>query len=365
MLLPRTEINPIAKIDLQALQHNAKQARQYAPQQKLLAVIKSDAYGHCVIETAKALVSHVDGFAVARTDEGIALRENDIKNDILVMGGFESEAEFVAIANNNLAVVIHDPVQLTLMKGYQGDALIKVWLKLETGMHRLGIMANDIESVWLQLKQHKNIHQDMVIMSHFAKSEELNDPMTQQQIEKFEKLVQPYETEQSLANSAAIISWPQSHKDWLRAGALLYGLSPFPDRTAESLGLKPVMTLTTHLKTIRHIKQGASVGYGATWTAAKNMKVGVIAVGYGDGYPRMIGKDAYVLLRGKPAPILGRVSMDMCTIDLSQHPAAKVGDEVVLWGNGLPVEIVAKSVNTDPRELVTGLTSRVVRQFKQ
>lgn len=351
---------PLAKIDLAALKHNVSVIRQFAPKKKILAVIKADAYGHGLLTVAKALKNNVEAFGVARLEEAIQLRNAGIFSPILVMGGFESKAELDTIANEKLSVVFHSPEQLRFLESRRMfNEPIKVWLKLETGMHRLGIRQEELSFVWSTLKNNPNIHEDLVLMTHFAESENLDSAATKNQIDTFNALTEPYPGERSLANSAAIVSWQDSHQDWLRAGALLYGISPFPHKSAQSLGLKPVMTLSSRLKAIRAVKKGETVGYGRTWYSPESMDMGIVAIGYGDGYPRLVSPNTHVLLNGRIAPIIGRVSMDMLAISLKDHADACLGDEVILWGEGLPVENLAKEVGTDPREIVTGLTTRV------
>jgi alanine racemase len=205
------------------------------------------------------------------------------------------------------------------------------------------------------------VDSEKVLMSHFAESENLDSFSMHRQIETFDRMTQHYKAQHSLANSAAVVSSQDTHRDWIRMGALIYGISPFPHRSAPSLGLKPVMTLASYIKSIKAIKKGDKVGYCGIWQAEEDTLIAIVAMGYGDGYPRLISKDTYVLLNGRKSTIIGRVSMDLIAISLKNNEQAQVGDEVIFWGEGLPVEHVAKEVGTDPREIVTGLTNRVHR----
>ncbi|MNT31358.1 Alanine racemase, biosynthetic [compost metagenome] len=237
------------------------------------------------------------------------------------------------------------------------------WLKLDTGMHRLGVRADEMPAFIERLARCKNVVQPFNIMTHFSRSDELEQSTTREQIDLFSRLTAPLKGERAMANSAGILAWPDSHCDWVRPGVILYGVSPFPNTVAADYDLKPVMTLKTQLIAVRDHKAGEPVGYGANWVSTRDTRLGVIAIGYGDGYPRMAPNGTSVLVNGRIVPLVGRVSMDMTTVDLGPDATDKAGDEAVLWGEGLPVERVAEEIGTIPYELITKLTSRVFMEY--
>ena len=346
-----------ARINLQALQHNFSRVRQAAPHSKIMAIIKANAYGHGLVRVAQALPA-ADAFGVACLDEAISLREAGFDRRIVLLEG-PFTAEDVGLINGyRLDVVLHHASQLALLE--QGRLLrpLDVWVKLDTGMHRLGFEPDSVADVTARLRgipQLGNIH----YMSHFCCADDLDNAATGRQLQVFLGAVAATSGEQTLANSAAILGWPDTHRDWVRPGIMLYGGSPLSGRSAQSLDLQPVMTLSTRLIAVNARRQGDAIGYGEDWTCPSDMHIGVAAIGYGDGYPRHAPSGAPVRVNGKPAALAGRVSMDMICIDLSDHPDAQVGDEVVLWGDGLPVDEVAAAAGTISYELLCGVGSRV------
>ncbi|MGZ4994925.1 MAG: alanine racemase [Methylobacter sp.] len=347
-----------AVLHLDAVLHNLSKVRSYAPSAKVMAVIKANGYGHGLFRIAEAL-QHVDAFAVARVDEGIQLRKAGFENRITVLEGFTCTEELDEILYYRLDTVVHSINQLDIFETKTEPSRCDVWLKLDSGMNRLGFKAKEFASVYRRLKQCAVIRQPINLMTHFASADDINDDKTLQQINLFNKTIAGYAGERSMANSAGILGWKQSISDWVRPGVMLYGISPFPDSTGLQLGLKPVMELHSRLIAVKQIEAGDTVGYGGSWTCEKSTTMGVVAIGYGDGYPRHAKVGTPVLINGLRVPLIGRVSMDMITIDLGDQSQAQPGDPVTLWGDGLPVEEIAYWADTIPYTLVCGVTRRV------
>lgn len=355
----------IAHIDLAAVQHNCRAVKNKAPHSKILAIVKSDAYGHGVVPIATALRQHVDAFGVAWLDEAIKIFENGINKPILLLKGFLTQEELQLISELKLATVVHNFHQLELIEKTRLQHPLYVWLKIDTGIHRLGFQPHEFNAVCQRLTNNPKIVNPFFLMSHFANADNVNNPANSEQIKLFDNITQNFPTEKSMANSAALWTWPNAQLDWVRPGILLYGASPFPDRTGIELGLKPVMTLTSQLLTIQHLKKGDQVGYGATWTCPEDMPIGLVNLGYGDGYPRYAKNGTPVLINNRRCTIAGRISMDMLAIDLSPCPRAKIGDVVTLWGQGLPIEEIAKFSNTIVHELLCHYTQRVHFEYHE
>ncbi|MFQ2257463.1 alanine racemase [Aeromonas dhakensis] len=347
-----------ASIDLDALQHNFAVARRHAPHSKIIAVLKANAYGHGLLPVAHAL-AQADAYAVARVEEALVLRANAITKPILVLGGFFSAEALPLLAKHDLQTTLHTWEQLALLEQATLPAPIKVWLKLDTGMNRLGLRAEELPAFIERLSHCHNVVQPFQLMTHFSQSDEQDTQATLLQIEEFNRLSAHLPGERAMANSAGILAWPASRSDWIRPGLMLYGASPFTGQLAADHDLRPVMTLKSQLIATRACLQGEAVGYGGHWVASRDTTLGVVAAGYGDGYPRMAPEGTPMLINGRRVPIVGRVSMDMITVDLGPAANDKVGDEVTLWGEGLPVEQVAEKIGTIPYELLTRLTSRV------
>ncbi len=349
-----------AVIDLGALRHNLRVIRQHAPGSKVLAVVKANAYGHGLEPVTRALPD-VDGFAVATLEEGLALRAAGVFQPIVLMEGVLASEYLNDVAAKNLDLVIHSNFQLEALESASLPAQsIRVWLKIDTGMHRLGIRASDASAAVARLRALSCVKHDIVLMSHLANADDLDDDMTLRQIERFQQLQKQTSLVQtSLANSAGVFGWPASQYDWVRCGLALYGASPILGKTSQDLGLRPCMTLKARIIAVQDLEAGAAIGYGGSFRCSEDMRVGVVGIGYGDGYPRHAGNGAPVLIHGHHCPIVGRVSMDMISVDLSKVDDAQVGDEVVLWGEGLPIELVAQHAETIPYELMCAITSRV------
>ena len=347
------------KLDLQAAQHNLRQVRRYAPDNKVMAVIKANAYGHGILRLAQAL-NQADGFAVARVDEGVRLRQAGFQQPILVLQGFVCQDELQLMLNHHLDAMIHTASQIEMLKQLPKQASqLKVWLKMDTGMNRLGFKSDEFHAAYQQLCELQTILKPVNLITHFANADDLLDDKTRQQLDLFNQCVAGFPGERSIANSAGIIGWPNINSDWVRPGLMLYGCSPFAGKTGADFGLKPVMSLHSRLIATKTIKAGETVGYGGSWQASTNTLLGVVSIGYGDGYHRQTRNGAPVLVNGQRVPLIGRVSMDMITVDLSQLPTARIGDPVTLWGQDLAVEEIAHYAETIPYTLLCGITQRV------
>jgi alanine racemase len=344
-------------IDLSALRHNLQQVRRAAPNSGVMAAIKANGYGHGLVRVARAL-EQSDGFGVACLNEGLSLREAGIDAPITLLEGFFHTDELPLIVEHRLALVLHHAQQIESLLQAAPRGPIKVWLKIDSGMHRLGVRPEEAAHWWQKLQQHPAL-EPVGQMTHLADADELLRPETRAQLALFAHATAGLGGEQSIANSAGILGWPGSHADVVRPGIMLYGVSPFVGGRAVDNGLRPVMTFSSALIAVNHLKKGDAVGYGGTWVCPEDMPVGVVAVGYGDGYPRHAANGTPVLVNGERQPMVGRVSMDMITVDLRSQPDARTGDPVVLWGEGLPAEEVAEAAGTIAYELFCGVTPRV------
>ena len=352
-----------AVIDLSACRHNLSVAKQFAPDSKCIAIIKANAYGHGMVNIAKAL-NEADAFGVARIGEAIQLRQAGITSPILLLEGFFSKEELNLVREHKLDTVIHSESQLQLLESSDTNAITAV-VKVDSGMHRLGFAPEEINTVSQQLEKNSNIKQPLKFMTHFSSADDKHDEKTLKQIDVFFQSIEGINyNEISIANSAGILGWPQSHATWNRPGIMLYGVSPFVNGKAEDHSLKPVMTLSSQIISIKSVNKGEAIGYGGTYICEKDMTVGIVAVGYGDGYPRHAKTGTPVLVNGKRCSLLGRVSMDMICVDLSEQPNSAVNDPIVLWGDGLPIEEVAASSETIGYELLCGVTKRVEFIYK-
>ncbi len=347
-----------AVIDVTAVRHNLAVIRQQAPAANIMAVIKANGYGHGALRVARAL-HDADGFAVARVDEGVRLRNAGIGGRIAVLEGFTCAEELEQLLQHRLETVVHCPVQLEILALTPGNGELSVWLKLDTGMNRLGFRPDELAAAHRHLLACTVVKKPLHLMTHLASADDPYDPMTEQQIRLFQTTVAGFLGACSIANSAAIFAWPQALAEWVRPGISLYGISPFSDKTGAELGLRPVMGLYSRLIAVKSLKPGDTVGYGGHWRCQTATRMGVVAIGYGDGYPRQARSGTPVLVNGIRVPLIGRVSMDMVTVDLSAQPYAKPGDPVTLWGDGLAVEEIARYADTIPYTLVCGITQRV------
>lgn len=333
-------------IDLGAAERNLSRVRALAPRSRVMAVIKADGYGHGVERMARAFAD-ADAFAVASLEEATTLREAGIdKPVVLLEGPFEAD-ELPAIASLGLEVVVHTASQLDMLE--RDGRPLALWLKLDTGMHRLGFAPADFDTA---VARARPLGAPLRFMTHFANAHRRADPSVEAQRERFARVLGAQPGERSLANSGAVLACPSAHADWVRPGLMLYGVSPFAGETGASLGLEPVMTLSSRLISVRRVPAGESVGYGGGFVCPTEMPVGVVAYGYGDGYPRHAGTGTPVLVNGVETRVIGECSMDMMTVDLTPVPDARFGDPVTLWGAGLPIESVAAASRTIPYELL-------------
>lgn len=350
-----------ARLDLAALRHNMRHARSLAPYSKVMAVVKANAYGHGAVTIATALEPLADALAVACIDEALELRAAGITAPILLLEGIFEESELAIAASENFWLCIDNEWQIDCLERQKLQQTVQVWLKVDTGMHRLGIAPRLADHAYNRLKNSTNVAADIVLCTHFASADQLESAQTQQQIDCFNGVCETLPGARSAANSAGLLSWPGSHFDWVRPGYMLYGNSPLSGPHDNTRALQPVMTLTSAIISIRDVKVGDSVGYGATWTASKPSRIATVTIGYGDGYPRLARNGTPVLVNGQRAHLAGRVSMDMITIDVTGLSEVGLGDEVTLWGKGLPIAEVAEYAGTIGYELTTRMPARTPR----
>ena len=349
-----------ATIDTGALRHNLQVIRRFAPKSRVMAVIKANAYGHGLIIAALALDAAADAFAVARVDEGLALREAGIKTPIVLLEGVLDAEQLNAAAAADFELVVHTPEQIELLLASPGGVRFKVWLKLDSGMNRLGFKGEAFRSAHTALNQAHVLKAPINLITHLASADMPELPSTAEQLMVFAAATRALPGERSIASSAALIGFPDSQADWVRPGLCLYGASPFRGSTGADHGLRPVMTLRSRVIAVKDLVVGDQVGYGGDWTATRPTRLAIAAVGYGDGYPRSASSGTPVLVNGEHAALAGRVSMDMIAIDTTDvKRAPTVGDPVVLWGEGLPVEEVAVWAETMPYTLLCGINRRV------
>lgn len=321
----------------------------------MLAVIKANGYGHGMLRVAQALES-AEGFAVLNLEDAVVLRELGFKQTILLLEGFFSADELPILAKFRLASVIHCPEQIEMLEKADLSGKIDVFLKLNSGMNRLGFKP-EAYAIAVQSLQTLPVVGDITLMTHFACADEAQGISTQ--LAFFDGLTAGLGAPRSLANSAAILRYPETHGDWVRPGIMLYGSSPFAESSAASLDLIPVMKLTSAVIGLQEIHAGDAIGYGGTFQAERAMRVGIVACGYADGYPRHAPTGTPILVNGQRSRTLGRVSMDMLCVDLTDVPGAGIGSPVTLWGQGLPVEEVAAAAGTISYELLCALAPRV------
>ena len=348
-----------ARIDLSAMESNLQVARR-ATSARILSVIKADGYGHGLLHAAQAF-SAADGYALLDIQDAVRLREAGFRQPILLLEGFFNDKELPVIVEQDLTCVIHSPWQISMLDGYPGRRALDVWLKVNSGMNRLGFVPQQVAQAMEQLRRHRAVR-DITLMTHFANADE--ESGVAKPLALFNEIAAPYRIARSLANSAALLRYPATHADWVRPGIMLYGASPFSHESgggigAHQLGLRPAMTLSSRIIATQLLRAGDEIGYGALFRAEHAMRIGVVACGYADGYPRHAPNGTPILVDGQRTRTLGRVSMDMLCVDLSDLPQAGVGSTVVLWGEGMPVEEVAHSAGTVSYELMCALTERV------
>jgi len=352
-----------AIVDTAALRHNLGRVRAVAPASHVMAVIKANAYGHGLVPAAKAL-AETDGYAVARLEEGLALRAAGLTNRLLLLEGVFSPAQLEAAAEHRFDLMVHSPEQLAMLEGRAGSQPVSAWIKVDTGMNRLGFRVEDFAAAYERLCRIPNVQPAPTLVTHLACADDRRDPKTALQVRAFGAATEGLPGARSIANSAALLACPETRGDWVRPGLVLYGVSPFPSGTGAELGLRPVMTLQSEVIAVKAVRAGETVGYGGAWRAARDTRMAVVGAGYGDGYPRSLPSGAPVLVNGRRAPLIGRVSMDMVTVDVTDLTGVATGDPVVLWGEGVPVEEIARQAGTIPYELICGVSQRVQHELR-
>ena len=347
-----------ARIDSGALRANLRAIRARAPRSRVMAVVKANAYGHGLVPTALALAD-ADAFAVARLEEAVALRDNGLKRRIVLLEGVFDAAQLAQAAQLELDLVVHQPLQIELLEGYAGPKPLPLWLKVDTGMNRLGFRPEEFRVAWERLRRLTPAPRELRVMTHLASADEADDNTSAAQLQRLRPLIDGLDVELSIANSAGILALPASHAQWVRPGLALYGVSPFAGQRGAQFGLRPAMTLESTVIAVRNVGVGERVGYGGVWRAPRASRVAIVAAGYGDGLPRGIPSGAPVLIGSHRAPVAGRVSMDMIAADVTDLPPVNVGERVELWGARLAVEELAAAAGTIPYELLCGVSQRV------
>lgn len=347
-----------ASIHTDALRHNLAQARARAPHSRVMAVVKADGYGHGLERVARALEG-ADAFGVAALSDADRLRAAGLSQPIVLLSGFDEADDLPQLRRLGVETVVHHASQIDMLEQAADGEPIRCWLKIDTGMHRLGFAPEDVRQAHARLSALPGVAEGIVLMNHFASSDEFDKPQTRAQLRAFAEATAGLDGARSLANSAAVLGWPDAHADWIRPGGALYGMSVVEGTTGADFGLRAAMTLSTRLIAVNRVRRGERIGYAATWECPEDMQVGVAAIGYGDGYPRAAPSGTPVLVGGHAAQVIGRVSMDLMTIDLRGIPDARVGDPVVLWGPELPVERIAEVSGTIGYELTCSITRRV------
>ncbi|MEI7842489.1 MAG: alanine racemase [Gallionellaceae bacterium] len=347
-----------AHIDLSALKNNLRVAKRRSTS-RIMAVIKANAYGHGLLRIAGAL-DEAEGIALLDVQDAIQLRDAGNRQTILLLEGFFNAEDLQLIAEYELATVIHSAYQLDLLDAYPRRNALQVWLKINTGMNRLGFAVDEVPAVMERLKSHRAVR-EVTLMTHFSHADESAGVASQ--LERFSGITSAYRAPRSMANSAALLRYPATHGEWVRPGIMLFGASPFAEVSAKELGLQPVMTLSSEIISMREIKSGEYIGYAGLFQSDRSMRIGTVACGYADGYPRHAPTGTPILVNGQRSQTLGRVSMDMLCVDLSNIQGAQVGSRVTLWGEGLPVEEVARAAGTISYELLCALAPRVPLKY--
>lgn len=351
------------RIRLGALQHNFTVLKNAADGAAICAVIKANAFGHGILTIARGLPD-ADSFAVARLSEAQVLRDDGIDKPIVLLAGVVSHADLLSAVALGCEIVVHNRQQLELIESI-GAASAVVWLKVDTGMHRLGVNVQDTAEFLARLNACKAVV-EVRLMTHLAIADDTSHPMTAKQIQQFLAVAANFPGDLSIANSAALLGWQEllrtgkrgGSRVWVRPGIALYGISPFPQRTGADFGLQPVMQFESRLIAVKPVSKGDHVGYGGAWTAMQDTAIGIVSAGYGDGYPRFLPSGTPVLVNGRRVPLAGIVSMDMLAVDLGPGSADAPGDPVILWGDGLPAEEVAAHAGTIAYQLICGVTHR-------
>lgn len=353
----------VAIIDLEAIKHNYQIARAQAPAAKAVAIVKANGYGHGAVQVARALDPEADAFGVACIEEAQELRESGISSPILLLEGIFTADELPLVERHELPMTVHSQQQLTWLLDYRAQSVLKIFLKIDTGMHRLGFSPEEVPRIFTELKKCPHVG-EIVLMTHFARADESERTYTAQQLTQFHSAIKGLNVQTSFANSPATLSLPDAgESQWLRPGIMLYGASPLERGNSVSSSLIPAMSLRSEIISVRTIEAGETIGYGGRFVCNKKTRVGVVALGYADGYPRHAPDGTPVLVAGKRSQVIGRVSMDMLTVDLTDIPQADYGSEVELWGKNVLANEVAMASETIAYELFTGVTRRVHFQY--
>ena len=349
-----------AIVDTAAFVANYRYAKSLAPRARALALVKANAYGHGAVTLARALAAEADAFGVACSEEAMELRESGIDNPIVLLEGVFEPAEIANAAMHQFTLVVHSPLQLDWLLAAHPARPLDVWLKVDSGMHRLGFEPGELAEAYARLDASPNVGK-IVLMSHLASADDTTSTTTTDQLARFHQAIRGIEAPVSLANSAALMAWPQTHGSWVRPGIMLYGSSPLDTPDSK---LQPVMRFESRLIAIHDLAAGESIGYGGRYTCSVPTRVGVVATGYADGYPRHAPDGTPVAVNDQRVQLIGRVSMDMLTVDLTGQPQAQVGDHVQLWGDRVSVADVARQCGTISYELFTRITRRVHFQYR-
>ena len=350
-----------ARLDLGALRHNLAIARDLAPHSKVMAVIKANAYGHGAVTIGRQLEALVDALAVACIEEALELRDAGIRHPFCCLKAYSRQRSWGSPRNRDFWVTIDNEWQLRWLEEAVLPGPLHCWLKVDTGMHRLGVPAASTQDFYQRMQATKNACDEPVIYTHFASADDLKVSRPRTSLQLFDAVCAGLPAQRSAANSPGLLGWPDACYDWVRPGYMLYGNSPMAQPHPNAAALQAVMTLTSAVISVRDVPRGEAVGYGATWVAERPSRIATVTIGYGDGYPRLAPNGTPVLVNGQRAALAGRVSMDMITVDVTELPGVKIGDEVVLWGKGLPVGEVAQHAGTIGYELVTRMPPRTPR----
>ncbi|MCG5541464.1 MULTISPECIES: alanine racemase [unclassified Halorhodospira] len=351
-----------ATVDLSALQANLRVARQAAPGRRVMAVIKSDGYGHGLTHVARALSGHAEAFAVTDATEAEALRGAGFRERVVLLQGPFRFEDLERAAAADLELVIHTHWQVEALAQARLASPVTVWVKVDSGMHRLGFPPEEVQAVWRRLTEAPGVRADLGFLTHLACADDRGNPATERQLATFEAACEGLPGPRSAANSAGVLGWPASHYDWVRPGIMLYGASPFVDGRADQPALQPAMAFRGQVVAVRHLRPGDAVGYGATWCCPESMPVGVISVGYGDGYPRHAPSGTPVEVAGRRTQLVGRISMDLLAVDLRGLEGVTEGDPAILWGGAVRAEEVADACGTIAYELFCRMPPRVRRE---
>lgn len=369
-----------ACIDRAALRANLAAVRRAAPASRVMAVVKANAYGHGLVAVASTLAGNAatpgaDAFAVARIEEGVLLREAGITQPIVLLEGVFTGAQLAEAAHRDFELVVHDASQIALFEAWGRGRRFTLWIKVDTGMNRLGFRPEEFPAALARLHALPVPPREIRLLTHLARADERDCAMTGEQLARLQAVLDQLPAHASFAgpgqrpvvsigNSAGLLGWPAARGDWVRPGLALYGISPFPEQVGADLGLLPAMTLESSVIAVRHVPRGETVGYGGTWRAERESTIAILAAGYGDGVPRHLASGAPVQFAAGQGALAGRVSMDMIAVDVTGLPGVRTGDRAVLWGTNLPVERVAERAGTIPYELVCGVSQRVPLELR-